>query len=517
MLRRRTRESDIARPARRRRVRGDPAALQPRGGADWPPRRSPTRSASTRRDRDGPADHRQHRHRDVRQRPADERRDRSSPRRTRRCTRPRTRAATGCGSSTRHGASRTLPHAGAARPAPQVEHALGRQLELGAVERAGAQRRNQRLPGVLGRPEVGEEEEVGAGASGGQTAPWRGRRSARRRRVSSASVIETPSKPSRLRSSPVAIERVEGGRASERGRVDRGAQHHHLAAAATKRRRAPRRPRAARASRGRSAATAKSVFSRAAPKPGKCLAVAATPPACERVREGDRGGGDPRRRSTPKPRSVSAIAPPGPGHVEHRRQVDVDADVAQVGARCGVPVAAEGGAAGAHLLRRDGRRAADPLHQAALLVDHHQQRVAQRAAGAGSPAAGRSGARPAARAGKVPGEEDDAGDPPRRIASRNRGEIGVPLNPATIRSPASRFAGSVSATLGSRRPGAVAERDAEGEGPDRQAARATAASAAPPPDSARSIGRDAMERSSFGLHSAPKLNHTRSSGVRGDS
>ena len=150
------------------------------------------------------------------------------------------------------------------------------------------------------------------------------------------------------------------------------------------------------------------MFWRALPRPGKCLAVAATPPSCRAAAKGIAVRGDRRGARAEAAFGLLGVAA-RPGDVEHRRQIDVDADVAQVGGGAGALGAGEAGAAGAHLRRRGGRGAVDPLHQAALLVDHHQQRVAQPGGTADRLQGGdRAAARLAAR--EVLGEEDDARD-----------------------------------------------------------------------------------------------------------
>ena len=338
-----------------------------------------------------------------------------------------------------------------------------------AVEAAGAELRHQRPPGPFGRRQVGEEEQVGAGP---------GRRHARLRRAAEgahrdgvervgdrdAVEAEAARAARRWRSRG---RRRRGGR---EGRVDRGAEHHQVAAERRRRRgREPRRPRAGLAWRGRSAAPRSRCFRGAAPRPGKCLAVAATPPACRPVGEGDRGRGH-LLRGRAEAAFGGGDRAARAGDVEDRGEVDVDPELAQVRRRAPALLAAEGGAARAHLRGRGRRGAADPLHQPALLVDHDQQRVAQRRRAADRLQAGDQAAAGGA-AGEVVGEEDHAGhpalarSPPPAPAGR-----AVPPKPATMRSPASCGGDSVLATARlPRRRAPIAERGAEGEGRDREA------------------------------------------------
>ncbi len=117
-------------------------------------------------------------------------------------------------------------------------------------------------------------------------------------------------------------------------------------------------------------------------------------------------------------RGVGSVGPaeaacpaPRPAEVHDRREVHVHPDVAQ--ARAGRPTLAPGqrGVAGAAERRgRAGRRAGQALHQAALLVDHHEQR---RIAESTRPADGLEATELAAQrrpGADVPREEDDAAD-----------------------------------------------------------------------------------------------------------
>ena len=96
----------------------------------------------------------------------------------------------------------------------QAQHPAGRDFESGAVGRP--QRTSSRArPACHSGAEVGEEEEVGAGRAAAAPAAA-GPPKSRTAAVSSASVIETPSKPSRPRSSPVAIERAKAAGLGEK-------------------------------------------------------------------------------------------------------------------------------------------------------------------------------------------------------------------------------------------------------------------------------------------------------------
>ncbi len=78
--------------------------------------------------------------------------------------------------------------------------------------------------------------------------------------------------------------------------------------------------------------------------------------------EGNRGGRDPRGGRAETAFGLGDRAA-GTSDVEHRREVDVDTDVAQVGGRGTALTAAEPGAAGAHLARPrplERRRSASP-------------------------------------------------------------------------------------------------------------------------------------------------------------
>src|SRR4051794_10708765 len=215
--------------------------------------------------------------------------------------------------------------------------------------------------------------------------------------VSSASVIETPSKPSRSRSSPVAIARVKAAGRSEKagevaglgivslppaggavgeGGVGRGAEHGQLASGGGESFVGPL------ADRPQLALGEVDPFGREVgvfgcrPETGEVLAVRRHAARLQSVGEGDPGRFDSRRRGAEAAFGLidDAIRTPD---VEHGREVDVDAEIAQAGGGRPPLAGAEGGAAGAHLLGRSGRRAAEALHLTALLVDHHQQRVAQ--------------------------------------------------------------------------------------------------------------------------------------------
>ena len=140
---------------------------------------------------------------------------------------------------------------------------------------------------------------------------------------------------------------------------------------------------------------AKSVFSIARPRPGKCLAVAAT--ASRRLAGGER---------QPQPLNLLGGRAEGArshelvlreGHVEDGREVHVDADLAQLEA--GRSPLEQGGLAVVVLRDRVrgklGRQGREALDDPALLVDRHQEpRVAPLR---GPPSAGASTRRRAAR------------------------------------------------------------------------------------------------------------------------
>ena len=68
----------------------------------------------------------------------------------------------------------------------------------------------------------------------------------------------------------------------------------------------------------------------------------------------------------------------GPGEIEDRREVDVDAVVAEEGCGRAALLGGEVGSAAGHPLGRGDRRPDDPADLAALLVDHDEQRVVDR-------------------------------------------------------------------------------------------------------------------------------------------
>ena len=156
--------------------------------------------------------------------------------------------------------------------------------------------------------------------------------------------------------------------------------------------------------------TARSVLSGAAPRPGKCLPVAATPWRSHRGGERDRGPDHAARPASEAP-ALGADRAAGPTDVEHRRQVDVDSRPASGCAPCERP--------GGGCSRRLGGPSPAPRRPA-------PRRAASRARppGRSSPAGDRAGPGPVDRlkpadqpagviaAAEVVGEQDHAGEPP---------------------------------------------------------------------------------------------------------
>ena len=234
--------------------------------------------------------------------------------------------------------------------------------------------------GEVGGIRVGVEEEVGAGPGAGD------RGSLRPAEILDGDGQERVGDRDALEAEPAAQltgrDRAgEGGRAFREGGEDRRAQHHHFPAGIDE---APvgrlvDSPQTS-PSGARSAGPRRRCWCWRSRSPGSAWRwrrppLPAAPSANGTAGRLDRGGGRAeaafgRRRSSP----------PGSGHVEHRREVDVDADVL-AGSRAVVrPWERLKAAPRSPISWADtSGRAADPLHQASLLVDHHQQRVAQSA------------------------------------------------------------------------------------------------------------------------------------------
>ena len=261
----------------------------------------------------------------------------------------------------------------------------------------------------------------------------------------------------------------EGGGLRREGGVDRGAEHHHRPAAGDEApvgqlvdpsqralRKAdplhrevgvaPGRPEAGEVLRGRrDAALLHRPWRRESPWP--------YPPALE-----------------PKPRCVAAVSLPGRATSSTGARLTLAPRLRRLRAVSRPCRRLKLGPARPHHRRRGGRGAADPLHQAALLVDHHQQRVSHPLwAGdvlepGDQPAAGRA-------AREVVGEEDHPGDPPAADHPLDRGRD--PGAGEADDDPLARQlrGGSASAALRCWRLGAIGgERDPESEGGGRDGA-----------------------------------------------
>ena len=170
-------------------------------------------------------------------RPADQHRRRSSPRPTRRCTRPRTAAATASASSTRSRSATTPPGMtwGSRRPYRRPARGAGR-APAGPRPRTrrGRGRRREASPPAPARPSSAGARSVKSSRSeparAAATPDFAGPPKARTATVSSASVIATPAKPSRRAQLAGGDRAGEGGGRGRERRVDRGAEHHQVAA-----------------------------------------------------------------------------------------------------------------------------------------------------------------------------------------------------------------------------------------------------------------------------------------------
>ena len=244
---------------------------------------------------------------------------RSSPRPTRRCTRPRTAGATASASSTRDALGRRpgprrASLAAPPRRGPQVEHALAAASNARAVEAPAARSpATSARRGRLGAgAEVGEEQQVGARAAAATAALARAAEVGARRRLSERVGDRDP-----LEAEPVGAARRWRSRAAKAAgcgrerRVDRRAQHHQVAAGGDEGAvgrlvdRAQRRP-----SGGRSAAPRSRCFRRRrrgresawrSPRrrrpAGPRRTAPRSPPPRRRGAEAAFGGGDRRRRA----------------------------------------------------------------------------------------------------------------------------------------------------------------------------------------------------------------------------
>jgi hypothetical protein len=183
------------------------------------------------------------------------------------------------------------------------------------------------------------------------------------------------------------------------------------------------------------------------------------------IGEGDRRVLHPRRRAAEAAVGVRDH-PARAGDVEHRREVHVDADVAQVARRQPSLLPAVGAAAGAHLLGRGVRGAGEALDQAPLLVGHDQQRVAQ-VRRAGNVLQAPDQPPPGGPAGKVLGEEDDAGGVPLADHPLDRGGHRGAAEAEDDALPGELGSGEKAGGARPRRRTGT-DRDPEGEGADRE-------------------------------------------------
>ena len=254
----------------------------------------------------------------------------------------------------------------AVRRSQRHERAAQRQRRRAHATREPARRVTG---GPRARPRRRRSARAARDPGPGRTAAGRCRRRSRARRASPgpasrriavtsrSSVIATPRKPSRPRSSVVVMRRESS--ATRRRRAPGSARCSSSRGAPRRGSPAANGTSSARRSVARESPTvwiSASSSRLTAPSPGKCLSVAATPPCCRpranAVAE-RRDGGGPAGERAAGARLVAA----GAAEVDDRREVHVHPGAAQV--RGGQPPLAAhvGRAAAPHLRRRPGRRA----------------------------------------------------------------------------------------------------------------------------------------------------------------
>ncbi len=344
---------------------------------------------------------------------------------------------------------------------PEPQDPAGGDDEPSPRRGLAAQPPQQSAPGNRGGPVVGEKQKVSA---------CRGRRQPRRggptevahrhrlERVGDRDAVEADAAAQLS-----ACDRPgERRRLRREGRVNRRAQHHQLAPGSDEAPIGPLIDGAQRLLRQIDALYGEiGVFDRRA-EAGKVLCRGGDTAGLQTL-----GKGHGRRLHCRRGRTEAAVRfgdrAAGPGDVQDRGQVDVDPELAQAGRGRPPLLATDRRAGNTHPGGGEGRRATDPLHQAALLVNHDQQRVAQ----SGRPADGLELVDQAPSdvpAGQVRLEEDHPGQP----SFADHSPQG-PRHSRTREASDEALAGELSkrelrCRAGRRRTAAIAEHSAEGEG-----------------------------------------------------